>query len=56
MKTLITKIQEIAEQNPQGFTVYIPSLESVKNGWVIANVKTQNCFGESGLKKLFYLQ
>jgi len=51
MNTLAKQIKEIAKQNPQGFTIYLPSLEPVRNGWVIANIKTQNCFGDAGLQK-----
>ncbi len=42
MDNLKTKITEIAKANPDGFTIYLPSLEFVKKGWVIANANTQN--------------
>ena len=50
MKELAQKIKEIAKKNPQGFTIYIPSLERVTKGWVIANSATQDCFNDEGLK------
>lgn len=49
---LLDRIFEIASQNPDGFTVYIPSLEHASRGWVIANSATQNCFGREGLMKV----
>lgn len=52
MNNLLAKIKEIAKKNPQGFTVYLPSLEPVRNGWIIANIETQDCFGDEGLKKV----
>lgn len=52
MKELVQKIYEIAQSYPDGFTVYIPSLEPVKNGWCIANRATQNHFGIDGLEKV----
>lgn len=51
MENLINEIMRIANENPDGFTIYLPSLEFVKNGWVIANIATQDCFGDSGLRK-----
>lgn len=50
MENLITKIKQLANENPDGFTVYLPSLEFVSNGWVIANRSTQNAFGDKGLE------
>ncbi len=50
MKNLITRIEQIAQDNPEGFTVYLPSLEMAKDGWAIANRFTQNKFGREGLE------
>lgn len=49
---LVKKLMAYARENPVGFTVYIPSLEPVKRGWVIASKDTQFSFGELGLKKV----
>lgn len=46
----LQKIWKIAEANKEGFTIYLPSLEPVKNGWVIANIATQNRVGIKGLE------
>lgn len=43
------QILKIAEANKDGFTIYLPSLEFVKHGWVIANIATQNQYGVEGL-------
>lgn len=48
---LIDRLKQIADENPNGFTVYTTNLLPVKNGWVVANKETQNCFGDDGLKK-----
>lgn len=47
----IERLKQLAEENPNGFTVYTTTLEAVKSGWVVANKETQNCFGDEGLKK-----
>ena len=52
MTQLIDAIFEIAKQNPEGFTVEVPSLEPVTSGFVSASSDTQNCFGRSGLKRV----
>lgn len=49
---MISKLIEIAKQNPDGFTVYTSTLEHVKKGWVIALKETQNSFGVEGLKRV----
>lgn len=46
---MIDQILKIAEENKEGFTIYIPSLEFVKHGWVIANKATQDMYGREGL-------
>lgn len=48
---MIERLKEIADENPNGFTVYTETLEPVKKGWVVANKETQNCFGDEGLRK-----
>ncbi|MBB2148791.1 hypothetical protein [Pedobacter gandavensis] len=48
---IIERLKEIAEENPNGFTVYTTNLEPVKKGWIVAQIETQNCFGDEGLKK-----
>lgn len=52
MSSLKSKILQIAQQNPEGFTVEIPNCEFVKSGWVIALKETQNSFGLEGLQKV----
>lgn len=52
MKSLKIAIEKIAKQNPEGFTVKIPSLESVNKGIVVAYLETQNSFDEQGLEKV----
>ena len=48
---IIEKLKQIAEENPNGFTVYTTNLEPVKKGWIVAQKETQNCFGDEGLQK-----
>jgi len=52
MEKLLDSLEKLAQENPEGFTVYLPSLEFVSSGWVISNKATQNCFGREGLKKV----
>lgn len=47
-KTLLA-IQEIAKQNPDGFTLFVPTMELVTSGIVVAYHETQNQFGIGGL-------
>lgn len=51
MTDLKTQLWQIAEQNPEGFTVILPSLQFAKTGWVVALKETQNSFGPEGLAK-----
>ncbi|GHT13965.1 hypothetical protein AGMMS4956_10970 [Bacteroidia bacterium] len=51
MANLVDAILEVAKQNPDGFTIEIPSLKSVTSGFVAACQETQNCFGRKGLEK-----
>jgi fructokinase len=52
MTNLFNAIKKIAEQNPDGFTVKIPDLTDLKDGYIVAYLETQNCFGDEGLKKV----
>ena len=49
---LFEAIKQIAKKNPEGFTVRIPSLEWVLEGYIAAYSETQNCFGDEGLMKV----
>lgn len=51
MKSMIESLKNIANENPDGFTVYTTNLKPVKTGWVVAMKETQNCFGDEGLLK-----
>ncbi|MBV7531817.1 hypothetical protein [Chitinophaga sp. sic0106] len=48
---MIGKLLEVAENNPDGFTVRLPTLDFVKSGWVIAMAETQNCHGYEGMER-----
>jgi fructokinase len=52
MTNLFEAIQKVAKENPEGFTVKIPTLEWVTDGYVAAYSETQNCFGNKGLRKV----
>lgn len=52
MNELIKKLRIIAAENPRGFTVTVPDLEPVTQGWCIGHKETQNSFGLKGLKKV----
>lgn len=52
MEYLFQAIKEIATENPDGFTVKIPSLEFQISGYIAAYSETQNCFGDEGLRKV----
>jgi hypothetical protein len=45
-------IEEIAKKNPDGFTISLPSLKSVKKGISVAYLETQNSFDSEGLEKV----
>jgi hypothetical protein len=47
----IRALKKLAEQNPNGFTVYTTDLTPVKKGWSVAMKETQNLFGDAGLQK-----
>lgn len=52
MINILVALKSLTEENPKGFTVYVPSLEPVKRGWVVAKIETQNSFGDAGLEKV----
>jgi hypothetical protein len=49
--TNLQKIQLIAKENYQGFTINVETLEPITSGFVVAMKETQNSFGVEGLKK-----
>jgi len=51
MTNLFEAIKKIAAENPDGFTVKIPSLEFQISGYFAAYSETQDCFGDEGLRK-----
>ena len=53
MQELLLRLKEIANQNPHGFTVYLPGFEPVREGWIVAMKETQNSFGDEGLERAF---
>ena len=52
MKDLFEAIEEIAKENPDGFTVDLTTLKKVTKGISVAYIETQNCFGEEGLRRV----
>ena len=50
---MIERLKEIAEENPNGFTVHLPTLQPVVKGWIVAKAETQNSFGDEGLKTAY---
>jgi fructokinase len=49
---MLNEILKIAESNPDGFTIKLPSLEPVENGIVAAYLETQDSFGNEGLTRV----
>ncbi len=47
---MIHELLKIAIENPEGFTVRLPELTTVKTGVVSAYLETQDSFGIEGLK------
>lgn len=45
----VWKVEEIAFQNPLGFTISLEDLKPLKTGIVAAYAATQNCFGQLGM-------
>ena len=52
MTSLLEAIEEIAKQNPGGFTVDLTTLKKVTKGISVAYLETQDSFGEEGLKRV----
>ena len=52
MEHLISAILEIANANPEGFTVDLTTLKKVTKGISVAYFDTQDSFGEEGLKRV----
>ena len=52
MTSLFEAIEEIARQNPGGFTVDLTTLKKVTKGISVAYLETQNSFGDEGLKRV----
>jgi fructokinase len=52
MNDLMKAIKKIARENPEGFTVEIPTLNHVSEGYIAAFLETQNSFGDEGLRKV----
>lgn len=52
MTNLFEAIKRIAQENPEGFTVELPSLKWVSKGYVSAYKETQDSFGDEGLRKV----
>lgn len=48
---IFQKIKEIAEANPNGFTISILDFKAQEKGFCVAMKETQNCFNDEGLKK-----
>lgn len=52
MEQLFKAILEIANANPDGFTVDLTTLKKVTKGISVAYLETQDSFGEEGLKRV----
>lgn len=52
MKTTLQTIKEIANKNPDGFTVNLETFKPVTRGISVAYLETQDCFGDCGLAKV----
>lgn len=52
MTSLLEAIEEIAKQNPDGFTVDLTTLKKVTKGISVAYLETQDSFGEEGLRRV----
>lgn len=52
---VVEKIQQMAEDNPDGFTIKLePNGEITypRNGWCVGIAETQNSFGEEGIRRV----
>lgn len=52
MKNTKDAIKEIAQKNPDGFTVELTTLKKVTQGISVAYLETQNSFDDKGLEKV----
>lgn len=52
MKNTKDVIKEIAQKNPEGFTVELKTFKKVTNGISVAYLETQNSFDDDGLEKV----
>ena len=52
MEQLFKAILEIANANPDGFTVDLTTLKKVTKGISVAYLETQDSFGEEGLRRV----
>lgn len=52
MTNLKKAIERIARQNPDGFTVELPTLKAVTEGISVSYLETQNSFDSQGLEKV----
>lgn len=48
---MLEQLLEIAQRNPEGFSVWIPDLEPVTSGIAVAYSDTQDSHGAEGLRK-----
>ena len=48
IKTIL-EIETIAMENPEGFTLFIPTRELIQTGIAVGHAATQNEFGRSGI-------
>ena len=49
IRTLL-QIKTISMENPEGFTLWVPTLELIKTGIAVGHKATQNQFGIGGLE------
>jgi fructokinase len=52
MEHFTEAIKKMAEENPLGFTVSLPTLKRLTGGISVAYLETQNSFGDEGLKRV----
>ena len=52
MEQLFKAILELANANPDGFTVDLTTLKKVTKGISVAYLETQDSFGEEGLRRV----
>jgi len=48
-KELMQAIEEIAKENPEGFTLRITTMELVSTGIAVGHAETQHCYSRAGL-------